>query len=244
MAADRWALVIGGALEAGSRVELDQVESRHLAATLRLRPGDLVTLCDGRGAIAEASLAVVDARRCELEVIALLPAAGPPDPMVTVALSVLHSQAMDWAVQKCVEVGVATLIPLLSERSQLSAKASSGRLGHWRRVGWQALKQCRRPWQMEIVDPTSLEQLVADRAGRPGLVADPEGEALSDQSGVLPELLAIGPEGGFSVRELALLRGAGWGSVSLGRWVLRAETAAVVGAAMLIAALPRSEPRV
>lgn len=222
---------------------LDRVESRHLAATLRLRPGDQVTLCDGCGGLAEAVLAVVDTRRCELDLIVRLPNAEPIEPAVSVALAVLHSQAMDWAVQKCVEVGVATLIPLLSARSQLSAKAATGRLEHWRRVGLQALKQCRRPWRMEITRPTALESLVADRGDRSGLVADPDGRPIGERAHGSPDLLVIGPEGGFADGELQLLRRAGWPAVRLGSWVLRAETAAVVGGAALIAALSRGESR-
>jgi 16S rRNA (uracil1498-N3)-methyltransferase len=239
MPADRWVLVDADALAGGGRIAVDRVESRHLAVTLRLRPGERVTLCDGRGGVAEAVLTVVDPRRCELEFATRLPAAEPVTPAVTVAVAALHSQAMDWAVQKCVEVGVATLIPLLSERSQLSGKVAAGRLEHWRRVGLQALKQCRRPWRMEIAAPTSLEDLVADRGNRRGLVADPEGRPIAELGPVLPDLLVIGPEGGFSDGERELLRHAGWRAVRLGRWVLRAETAAVVGAAVLIAALSR-----
>lgn len=244
MPVDRWALVDGGTLGEGGRIVLDPVESRHLAATLRLRAGDRVTLCDGCGGIAEGVLAVVDSRRCELDVIARLPAGDPIAPAVTVALSVLHSQAMDWAVQKCVEVGVVTLIPLVTQRSQLSAKASAGRLDHWRRVGLQALKQCRRPWRMEITQPTALERVMADRGDRQGLVADPGGMPIGEPGRELPDLLMIGPEGGFAAAELQLLQQYGWPTVRLGRWVLRAETAAVTGAAALIAALERRRSKI
>lgn len=220
----------------GGRVVLDQPESRHLAATLRLRPGDRITLCDGRGGVAEATLEVVDSRRCEAEVVARREPAGGHPPRIVVGLGVLHGQAMDWAVQKCVETGVAVLIPLLVERSQLGARAAESRSDHWRRVALQALKQCRRPWRMEVARPQTLERLLADMGGAAGLVADPAGKPLSELRGPLPDLLVVGPEGGLAPREQHLLAAAGWPGVRLGRWVLRAETAAVVGAAMLIAA--------
>lgn len=220
----------------GGRVVLDRLESRHLAATLRLRPGDRVTLCDGRGGLAEASLVVVDARRCEAEVVAQREPPGGRPPFVVVGLGVLHGQAMDWAVQKSVEAGVAVLVPLLAERSQLGARAAAGRAEHWRRVARQALKQCRRPWQMEVASPQSLGAMVAGMGGAVGLVADLAGGPLAEQGRPLPEALVVGPEGGLTAQERQLLADAGWPSVCLGRWVLRAETAAVVGAAMLIAA--------
>jgi len=236
MTADRWVLVEEGSLATGARIVLDRPESRHVAATLRLRPGDHVTLCDGRGGVAEAALVTVDARRCEAEVVAPPEPPGDRPPHVTVGLGVLHSQAMDWAVQKCVETGVAVLIPLLVERSQLGARAAEGRREHWRRVAMQSLKQCRRPWQMEIVEPQPLERLLSDTDGAAGLVADPAGRPLGEHRGPLPEVLVVGPEGGLAPREQQLLAAAGWPSVRLGRWLLRAETAAVVGAAMLLAA--------
>jgi 16S rRNA (uracil1498-N3)-methyltransferase len=220
----------------GGRVVLDQLESRHLAATLRLRPGDRITLCDGRGGIAEATLEVVDSRRCEAEVVARRePPCGHP-PRIVVGLGVLHGQAMDWAVQKCVETGVSALMPLLVERSQVGARAAAGRVEHWRRAARQALKQCRRPWQMEIASPQGLEQLLSDMNGVAGLVADPAGRPFGEHRGPLPEVLVVGPEGGLAPREKQVLAAAGWPGVRFGRWVLRAETAAVVGAAMLIAA--------
>jgi 16S rRNA (uracil1498-N3)-methyltransferase len=237
MTPERWVLVEHGSLATGARIVLDQPESRHLAATLRLRPGDQVTLCDGRGGVAEAALVAVDARRCEVEVLSLAEPPGDRPPRVAVGLGVLHSQAMDWAVQKCVETGVAVLIPLLVERSQLGARAAEGRIEHWRRVALQALKQCHRPWQMEVAHPQGLERLLSDMSGAAGLVADPAGKPLAEHRGLLPEVLVVGPEGGLAPRERQLLNAAGWPGVRLGRWVLRAETAAAVGAAMLIAAL-------
>ncbi|HOC42459.1 MAG TPA: RsmE family RNA methyltransferase [Thermoanaerobaculales bacterium] len=235
MATERWVLVEQGTLETGERVALDRLESQHLAVTLRLRPGDTVTLCDGRGGVADAALEIVDARRCEARIVARHEPLAVPPPRVVVGLGVLHGQAMDWAVQKCVETGVAGLVPLLVERSQLGARAAAARAEHWRRVARQALKQCRRPWQMEVAEPQALERLVAERAGAAGLVADPAGDPVAALPGPLPDLLVVGPEGGFAPGERQLLREASWPEVRLGRWVLRAETAAVVGAAMLIA---------
>lgn len=239
MATERWVLVEPGALDGRDRLILDVVESRHLAVTLRLGRGELVSVCDGRGGLAVARLAAVDSRRCELEVVEPLPHRGPPEPAVTIALAVLHSQAMDWAVQKCVEVGVTAFVPVLTGRSQLAAKAARGRLGHWRKVARQALKQCRRCWEMEVSDPIPLDRLLDLRRDRPGLLADPGGTRIEVVTGDLPDLLLVGPEGGLSEHELALADSAGWQPVSLGAWVLRADTAAVVGAARLIAARDR-----
>jgi RsmE family RNA methyltransferase len=105
---------------------------------------------------------------------------------------------MDWAVQKCVETGVSVLMPLLVERSQLGARAAAGRVEHWRRAARQALKQCRRPWQMEVASPQGIEQLLSGMNGVAGLVADAAGRPLGEHRGPLPEVLVVGPEGGLA----------------------------------------------
>jgi 16S rRNA (uracil1498-N3)-methyltransferase len=114
----------------------------------------------------------------------------------------------------------------------------------------QALKQSHRPWAMEITDIRSLVDLVdSDTFGPDGVVADREGVALVDLPPSAGRLLMVGPEGGFSPEEGRLFAARGWPRLRLGPNVLRTETAAVVGAAMLVARdeglLPvRSELRV
>jgi 16S rRNA (uracil1498-N3)-methyltransferase len=142
---------------------------------------------------------------------------------------------MDWAVQKAVEVGVRVFVPLLAGRSQPPSEAIAKRLGHWRRLARQAIKQCRRAWEMELTQPCSPSELVVSRGAELGMAADREGLGLAEIPAASSRLLAVGPEGGFSADELRLFEGAGWPRVCLGRFVLRAETAAIVGAAMLVA---------
>jgi 16S rRNA (uracil1498-N3)-methyltransferase len=229
-----WLLVEPGVLGLGGRVRLDPDESRHLLHALRRRAGDRVTLADGAGSVAEGVVEVASARGAEVTVDALRvepPVAGPG---VTLALSVLHSQAMDWAAQKVVELGVRRLVPVVAARSQLGQQPARGRVAHWRRVARQALKQCRRPWAMVVEDPLGLGEVA--ELGRPegGLVADPAGEPLVALPPGCGRLLLVGPEGGLTETESRLLEAAGWRRLRLGPHVLRAETAAVVGAALLV----------
>jgi 16S rRNA (uracil1498-N3)-methyltransferase len=140
---------------------------------------------------------------------------------------------MDWLVQKAVEIGVGSLIPLCAERSQLKLQTATGRLEHWRRIAFQALKQCHRPWVMDVASPIDLAELVSSRGVRAGLVADPNGCSCEQLAIDEEPLLLVGPEGGFTASESELLETADWRRVRLGRYVLRAETAVTVGAAML-----------
>jgi 16S rRNA (uracil1498-N3)-methyltransferase len=215
---------------------LDGSESRHAAGPLRLRVGDSVVLADGSGHLADAVLRVVANRGCEAEIVATRLIPEPSDLSLTLAMAVLHSQAMDWAVQKAVEIGIDHLVPVMASRSQLGRRAARGRLGHWRRVARQALKQCRRPWQMEIAEPQTVDEIIASCGRRRVAVADPDGSAIGELGAAIPEMLMVGPEGGFSDDELASMDRAGWLRLRLGRYVLRADTAAVVGAAAIVAA--------
>ncbi len=236
MSHNPWLLVDPPLPDTGDMVDLDDGESRHAAGPLRLAVGDEVVLADGRGGVADAVMRTVRSRGCRVEVGRVDRLERAPIPSVGLALGVLHSQAMDWAVQKAVEVGVETFMPVLAERSQLGQRAADGRLGHWRRVARQALKQCRRPWELEVLEPQTVADLRADSVGRQVVVADPGGSRLGDLGGAVPDLLVVGPEGGFTDEELAAMAGAGWRHLRLGRHILRAETAAVVGSAMLVAA--------
>jgi 16S rRNA (uracil1498-N3)-methyltransferase len=236
VASEVWLLVDRVPLEQGAIVVLGDRESRHAAGPLRLRSGDTVTVTDGRGRVAEVAMRVVSPRRSEAELVAVREVEPPQGPGVTVALAVLHGQAMDWAIQKAVEVGVASFVPVCTERSQVRPLTARGRLGRWRRIARQAIKQCHRPWQMVVAEPCLLEELISTAVNRRGSVADAGGQPLATLGDSPPDLLLVGPEGGFGPSDRQLLDGTDWPKVRLGEHVLRAETAVVVGGALLVAA--------
>ncbi len=231
MKADPWLLVPEGSLREGREIALESEEARHASGALRLREGDRVVLADGAGTVGAAVLTICG--RSDVVAVVDQPLVRvSPLPGPTVALGVLHTKAMDWAVQKAVEVGVETFVPLLCGRSQGSRDRAIERLEHWRRVSCQALKQCRRAWMMRIEEPLEIEAVVEGRLA-PGVVADPEGSAALSGSRSRWATLLVGPEGGLTVEERKGLFRAGWSTLALGSHVLRAETAVVVGAALL-----------
>ena len=232
--ADPWLLAAPGDLRAGATVELDTIEAHHVTAVLRLRSGTRIVLADGQGATAGAVLRVSGRGRCTAEVEFVETAPHAAQSGVDVALAVLHGRTMDWAVQKSVEVGVRCLLPLLATRSQLPRAAAERRLAHWRGAARQAIKQCHRPLGMIVADPVTLPELVERRAGSGGLVADPAGIHPRSLPPDGPRLLVVGPEGGLTTDEQRLLDPAQWPRVWLGPHVLRAETAAIAGASLLM----------
>jgi len=236
MKAVPWLLAVSGGLEAGRTLVLDPTEARHLAGALRRRPGDVIVLADGNGVVAEAQLVAIGKGKVEAEVLSVRQEPEPSPGGVTLALSMIDNRAMDWAVQKAVEVGVRRFVPMETERGQVRGRDPGGRIEHWRRVAMQALKQCQRPWAMTITDVTPLPALVEDNSEQVGgVVSDLEGSTLSELPETSGNLLVVGPEGGFTAAESRLFDRRGWPRLRLGPHILRAETAAVVGGAVMVA---------
>jgi 16S rRNA (uracil1498-N3)-methyltransferase len=232
MVRERWLLAPDGWEGASGEITLDEGEARHAVSVLRCRPGDAVQLLDGRGRVGAGR--VVRARKGQVEVavdsVRLEPPVGTG---VSIALGVLHTQAMDWAIQKCVEIGMDRLTPIVTERSQGSVEHAARRRAHWREVARQALKQCHRTWVMAVGEPVVMGDLVSSTTGLYGDPAAPPIDAVGHGGG--PTTLLIGPEGGLTEAECGQLAVAGWTPVALGPHVLRAETAAVVGGALVAA---------
>jgi 16S rRNA (uracil1498-N3)-methyltransferase len=219
-------------LREGCRVELDPAEARHALGPLRLRQGDRVVLIDGAGGIADGRLLRARRGRAEIEIVGI-DRVAVPDPGPVLAVGVLAGAAMDLVIQKAVELGVERVVPVCCARSQHGPERANTRAGHWRRVGLQALKQCHRPWAMAVDPAVTLAELVDGPWSAIGIVADPEGgPARTIASG--RRCLLVGPEGGFVADERRRLADAGWPGLRLGPHVLRAETAAIAGAAVLV----------
>ncbi len=236
-----WLLVPPETLETEREILLDDGEARHVAGPLRRTVGDGVVLIDGCGVIASARLVRVDRSGVAVQIEGSVEH-RPVVPGPTVVLGVLDSRAMDWAVQKAVETGVRRFVPTICRRSQASARRAALRLGHWRRIARQALKQCRRAWEMTIDEPIPIDPIIDGTLGT-GLIADSAGPDLFDGSEGTATTLIVGPEGGLTSEENEGLLRAGWSPASLGRFVLRAETALVVGAAYLAAVCRRDAER-
>jgi len=231
-----WVLVESGTARAGGTVRLDPAEARHLVTVLRREAGDSVLVADGDGVVATGVVRACRRGKVDIELLDANRASRPTGLCLTLGLAVLRGDAMDRAVQKAVEIGVGSVLPLITERSQLSVARARARVPHWRRVARQALKQCRRAWSMDLCEPLSLAQALDAWAPRVGIVAHRQGVAMHELPPNRYDILLVGPEGGFSSEEQRSLDECGWCRLRLGRFTLRADTAAVVGAALMIQA--------
>jgi 16S rRNA (uracil1498-N3)-methyltransferase len=176
-------------------------------------------------------------------------------PKITLVLAIFKFDRMEWAIEKCTEIGVARIIPVIARRTDAHlASAAMKRRERWQRIVRQASEQSRRPAPPEIAAPVKLKDLggvgvLAADALRVVLaesLAGAEGDArlggvLQSHSSVVETedevTLAVGPEGGWAKGELTWFYEAGWVAASLGETILRAETAAIVATALAIEAL-------
>jgi 16S rRNA (uracil1498-N3)-methyltransferase len=165
-------------------------------------------------------------------------------PKITLALAIFKFDRMEWAIEKCTEIGVARIIPVIARRTDTHlAAAAVKRHERWQRIVRQASEQSRRSAPPEIAAPVKLRELdgvlPTDLLTRVVLAEAEEETRLGGvlQSRPTEVVLAIGPEGGWADGELRGFDESGWVTASLGTTILRAETAAIVATAIALEAL-------
>jgi 16S rRNA (uracil1498-N3)-methyltransferase len=224
----------------GEEVRVEEDAYRHLFRARRTEVGERLRVVDGRGGARWGEVARVDRASAT---VALGEAAPANEPRLRLELLVttLRPERASWLVEKTTELGVGAVRFLNSERAP--REFGGGTLDRMRRVAAAAVEQCHRSRLPEISGPHGWEELrllaetaaarwVLDTVLEDGEEAAGWGEIPGSTGALL-----VGPEGGWSPAERTELRAAGWHPVGLGPRVLRAETAAVVGTAMVLAGM-------
>ena len=220
-------------------------KARRLNRVLRLRrddPLEVVHPPTGRVYALRIERSTPEAVTAEIASSRLI--AAPPPPRVVVCQSMIRPNRFDLVIEKATELGVAAIQPVWSERSQIGREGA--RQARWRRLATEAAEQCRRDIRPELLDPLDARALISAPAepGAARLLAsalEPDqrvSDVLCPARGLPSEVqILIGPEGGFTPEEAALARANGWRPVTLAARPLRAETAAIVAAALVEEAL-------
>jgi 16S rRNA (uracil1498-N3)-methyltransferase len=222
------------------RAALSGEHADHLVRVLRARVGQEFEIAAG-SSLRLGKIASVDGGRVEFELGQEVSSQALTK--VAVALSIFKFDRMEWAIEKCTELGVARIIPVIARRTDVHlAAASARRVERWRRIALQASEQSRRTVPPEITAPFKLAEMIKQQSGLRIVLSESEDQALLRDaltSNAPPEgiCLAIGPEGGWVDIELQAFRQAGWTSASLGNTILRAETAAIAATAIVSSAL-------
>jgi 16S rRNA (uracil1498-N3)-methyltransferase len=219
----------------GNQAALTGDHADHLVRVLRARVGQEFDIATSIG-VRRARIVSVTDSRVEFELGEQIPAASPAN--VTLLLAIFKFDRMEWAIEKCTEVGVSRIVPVIAHRTDARlASASVKRAERWRRLALQASEQSRRTAPPEIASPLKLQEAINLGGALKIVLAESEHQIhLRDFDTPLEgeALLAIGPEGGWTANELQLFRNARWRSASLGATILRAETAAIVATAIVI----------
>jgi 16S rRNA (uracil1498-N3)-methyltransferase len=223
-----------------STAQLEEDESRHCAQVLRLSAGDEITVFDGCGRSARASIRQVSKHAVSLEMGEVTRTLAP-SPAIILAQAVPKGKTIEWIIEKAVELGVSQIIPLVTRHTivKYDAEEAIKKAEKWQKVALEACKQCGQNWLPQVLPPidgrTFLEspregaKIIASLA--PGAL--PLKQLIAESTTATQVTVMIGPEGDFSTEETQLALHAGYRPATLGSLVLRSETAALYAMASL-----------
>jgi 16S rRNA (uracil1498-N3)-methyltransferase len=224
------------------RIDLTGELAHHLRDVLRCRPGEIVSLVDEKQVQYRAALDQVNKKQVVAKILRKDESPGRPARSVTLAQAILKGKKMDWVIQKSAELGVTTLIPVVTERT--IARPKSERESHqterWQAIAQEAAQQCGRLDIPSVQSTVTLDSLLKNPPESSLKLVLWEAEqklslksALRNLKERTPISVLIGPEGGFPLREIEKAREAGWVTVSLGPRIVRAETAGMAVLAII-----------
>ena len=223
---------------ADGRAYIAGADALHIAKALRMRPGEALTLCDGKGTDFEGVLETVTDRQVTVRITVSRPSQAEPTLAVTLYQGLPKGDKMDWIVQKAVELGVTAVVPVATRRSvaRLEGKADK-KQERWQRIAAEAAGQCGRGILPAVERPLSWNQALSRLSGEPALVFyEGGGRPLRERGPPSPRRRSGcgGPEGGFDPEEIDAFRRQGGGVATLGPRILRCETAPLAALTLLM----------
>lgn len=226
-------------LAVGERIVLPDAVATHLIRVLRLAEGAACVFFNGDGRDYDARLLSAGKRGAEAAITAARDVDNESSLRIVLVQGIARGEKMDLILQKATELGVAGIVPVWAERTEvkLDVQRTQKRVAHWRSVIVAACEQSGRARIPDLAAPASLTEAANGLAGDAlKLTLDPEGERSSqtlDTPGPRTVAIAIGPEGGWSPRDRDTLRAAGFVGLRLGPRILRTETAGLAAIAAL-----------
>ncbi len=221
----------------GPLITLADDEAHHLTRVLRLPAGARVYVFDGGGNEYACEISQAGKRTAELIITEQLSNTVESPLQLTLAVALLKGDKFDWVVQKATELGVTHIVPLLTEHSDIrkTEARADAKLQRWQRIALEALKQCRRRTLVEFIEPQSWPKFCAAETSNLKLIlSERGGQRLKDVPPTTDSAcIAVASEGGWSEAELELAMHHGFVPIHLGARILRAETAAITGVALL-----------
>ena len=230
----------------GQSAVIEGETAHHLGRVLRAQPGQFYELSDG-SRVRLGRIEGVARDRIEFALLEEIPS-SPPAVDITLLLSIVKFEAFEWALEKATELGVGMVVPVAAARSEKALLAAAeNRAERWRKILLEASQQSRRVQVPVLGVPLRPDQALRESQTGVKVVLSERGEAtalrgvLSSSKGA-QATLAIGPEGGWTDEEFAVAAAAGFREASLGKLILRTETAVVAALASVNYALGGSDP--
>lgn len=226
----------------GATALISGPDARHITTVLRLKPGDKIGLFDGRGFEYQARIEAVSSRSVQVAVLNSFPSTAESPVEIIVAQAFLKERKMDGLVRQLTELGITQWIPFFAQRSvpRPNKKVLSARSERWQKIAKEALKQCKRACVPKIGEPASFEEMLSLGRTCDFKIAFWEDEStpltalpMQPKQKIKTIFAMLGPEGGFTVREIETARERGFITAALGPRILKAETATVAACVLL-----------
>ncbi len=216
-----------------SMVYIEGEDVRHIQRVLRLRTGDEITVCDKSKTDYECRISDIASDRVTAEIISTHDNPAEPKVLLTLYQGLPKGDKMDYIIQKCVELGVTKIVPVITKRAVSRPSDSDKKTARWQKIAAEAAKQCGRGIIPEIGDICSFDEAIEKMCGDSSAIniMPYECETENGLRTVLktqnPESvnIIIGPEGGFDDMEAAIACNRGIATVTLGKRIMRTETA-------------------
>lgn len=214
-------------------------EARHIKNVLRMKTGDEVLLIDGSGTEFRSVISSMSSDSVELDIVGTGVSEADPEVRVTIIQCLPKQGKMELIIQKCVELGVYAVVPAVSKRCVVKLDGTDSKIQRWNKVSVEAAKQSGRanipevkvPVKLSAVDPAEFDLTILAYENENGRSLK---QALKSAGESKTIAVIIGPEGGFEPSEADELIEKGAVSVSLGKRILRTETAGMAALAQIM----------
>jgi len=228
----------------GDFIDITGEDVLHIRKVLRMRTGETLTACDNDGTDFECEITDIDDKHVTAKILKSWKSENEAPIRVTLYQGIPKSDKMDFIIQKCVELGIDTIVPVKTERTVVkfeNSKDENKKQQRWQKIAVEAAKQCNRSRLPKVTGPMDFKNAL-EMAGNSNLVLIPyENEmvhglksVLRDNSSAKSIAVFIGPEGGFAEDEVKKCIELGFHSVSLGKRILRTETAGLTVLSILM----------
>jgi 16S rRNA (uracil1498-N3)-methyltransferase len=219
-------------LELAQEIIIDELASHHLSRVLRVRVSDPVIVFNGKGGEYTGVITAITKKNITLSLNSFHDDARESGLNLTLAQGISRGEKMDFTIQKAVELGVKKIVPLFTERCnvKLTAERAQKRIEHWQGIVQSACEQSGRNFVPIVTPPQQFLAFTTNLPASAGVILSPFAtQKLASLSLHTPNeiVLIIGPEGGFSVKEIAHCDKKGFAQLNLGPRILRTETAAL-----------------